>query len=72
MIKISKIIFGKFYKDPSNNNSKYLRTRIRNLKKTLETSGLQYDQIFKSIENLSSSRDTLDGYFNKVYKEVTG
>ena len=33
------MIFGSFYKDPSNTNKKYLRTRIRNLKKYFEKSG---------------------------------
>ncbi len=70
LIKISKIIFGRFYKDPTNKNTKYLRTRIRNLKKILEKSGINYDQIFKSIKNLASSRDTLDLYFNKIYQET--
>ena len=55
LIKISKIIFGKFYKDPTNKNKKYLRTRIRNLKQSLEKSGINYDQIFQSIKNLASS-----------------
>ena len=70
LIKISKIVFGKFYKDPSNKDKKYLRTRIRNLQKLLEKSGINYDQIFKSIKNLASSRDTLDIYFDKIYKNV--
>ena len=70
LIKISKTIFGKFYKDPTNKNTKYLRTRIRNLKKSLEDSGINYDQIFKSIQNLASSRDTLNHYFNEIYKET--
>jgi len=70
LIKISKIIFGKFYKDPTNKNTKYLRTRIRNLKKSLEKSGINYDQVFRSIKNLASSRDTLDLYFNKIYKDT--
>ncbi len=70
LIKISKIIFGKFYKDPTNTDKKYLRTRIRNLRKILEKSGVSYDQIFKSIKNLSSSRDTLNLYFKKIYKDI--
>jgi len=68
LIKVSKVIFGKFYKDPTNKNTKYLRTRIRNLKEPLETSGINYDQVFQSIKNLASSRDTLDLYFSKIYK----
>ena len=70
LIKISKVIFGRFYKDPSNKNKKYLRTRIRNLQKTLEKSGINYNQVFQSIKNLASSRDTLDLYFNRIYKDL--
>ena len=70
LIKISRIIFGKYFKDPSNLDQKYLRTKIRNLKKPLETSGIEYDQIIKSINNLASSKATLDEYFNKVFKET--
>ena len=70
LIKISKNIFGTYIKDPSNKNNKYLRTKVRNLKKPLEKSGIKYEQIYKSIENLSFSKKTLDGYFNKIFKKV--
>ena len=69
LIKISKTIFGKYIKDPSNRNEKYLRTRVRNLKKHLEKSGIKYEKIFKSIQNLSQSKITLDGYLSKIFKE---
>ena len=69
LIKISKEVFGTYYKDPSNINKKYLRTRIRSLKQIIEKSGIEYEQIFKSIKNLASSRDTLDLYLSKLYKE---
>ena len=70
LIKISKNTFGKFINDPSNNNFKFLRTKIRNLKKTLENSGIKYERIFKSIQNLSISKNTLEGYINKIFKEL--
>ena len=70
MIKISKIIFGRYFKDPSNKNTKFLRTKIRNLKTPLEKSGIKYDQILKSINNLALSRNTLDLYFQKIFKNV--
>ena len=70
LIKISKAIFGKFFEDPTNKDSKYLRTRIRKLKKNLEKSGINYDRIFQSIKNLASSRDTLDTYFQKIYEGI--
>ncbi len=70
LTKISKLIFGQFFKDPTNKNLKYLRTRVRTLKKSLEKIGIKYDQIFKSIKNLASSRDTLNLYFNEIYKKI--
>ncbi len=70
LIIISKRVFGRFVKDPSNKNIKYLRTRIRSLKRPLEKSGVSYKQIIKSIKNLASSRDTLDFYFSKIYRDL--
>ena len=70
LIKISRSVFGKYFKDPSNMNLKYLRTKVRNLKKPLEKSGIEYEQIIKSINNLASSKATLDGYFRKIFDDV--
>ena len=70
LVKIAKNTFKKYFRDPSNLNTKYLRTKIRNFRSQLESSGINYDQISKSIKNLASSRDTLDFYFNKIYKEM--
>ena len=70
LIKISKNIFGTYIKDPSNKDLKYLRTKVRNLKKPLEKSGIKYDQIFKSIQNLSLSKSTLDVYLDNIFKKL--
>ncbi len=70
LVKISKIIYGSFFRDPSNKNNKFLRIKIRKLKKNLENSGISYEQIIKSINNLASSRDTLNLYFNKIYQDL--
>jgi len=70
LTKISLNIFGKYFKDPSNKNTKFLRTKIRNLKKHLENSGIKYEQIFRSIQNLSLTKNTLDGYLNKIFKDL--
>jgi len=69
LIKISKIVFGKYFKDPSNKNLKYLRTKVRKLKNPLEKSGIEYRQIIKSINNLASSKATLDDYLKKIFKK---
>ena len=70
LVKTSKIIFGKFVKDPSNKNLKYMRTKVRGLKKPLEKSGVEYEQIFKSIKNLSESRDSLDDFLKKEFDKI--
>ena len=70
LIKISKHVFGKYFKDPSNKDLKYLRTKVRNLKKPLAKSGIEYEQIVKSINNLALSRATLEGYFKNVFKNI--
>ena len=70
LIKISKKTFGNFIEDPSNKNLKYLRTKVRSLKKPLEKSGVEYEQIFKSIRNLSDSRDSLDDFLKKEFSKI--
>ena len=70
LVKISKKVFGVYFNDPSNQNKKFLRTKIRNLKKHLIESGIEYDQIIKSINNLNSSKLILDKYYKKIFKET--
>ena len=70
LIKITKKKFGHFFKDPSNKDTKYLRTKVRNLKKSLLKSGINYDQITKSINNLASSKATLEGYYEEIFKDT--
>ena len=70
LAEISKKTFGSYIKDPSNNNKKYLRTKIRTLKAPLKKSGIDYDQIIKSINNLASSRETLDDLLTKASIET--
>ena len=70
LTKISKKVFNKFFLDPSNKDKKYLRTKIRNLQKPLRQSGIDYDQIFKSINNLASSKATLEQYFKNISSKI--
>ena len=70
LIKISKIFFGNYIKDPSNKDKKFLRTKIRNLQKPLEESGIKYDQIYRSIQNLTYSNKTLEKYLKKIFTKL--
>ena len=66
LIFIAKDTFSKIFKDPSNKNKKYLRTRMRSLKVVLEKSGINHEQIMRSIKNLASTNSTLDNYVEKI------
>jgi tRNA(Ile)-lysidine synthase len=66
LIFLAKYYFGKIFKDPSNISQKYLRTKIRNLIKQFEKSGISHDRIISSINNLATTRDTLNNYIQKI------
>ena len=66
---LAKYYFGKIFKDPSNTNQKYLRTKIRNLIKQFEKSGIKHDRIINSINNLASTRDTLNSYIERIERK---
>jgi len=68
---LAKQYFGKIFKDPSNTNQKYLRTKIRGLIKQFEKSGIKHERIIDSINNLGISRDTLNTYVSRVEKNCT-
>ena len=65
---LAKQYFGKFFKDPSNANQKFLRTKIRSLLKQFEKSGIKHERIISSINNLGATRDTLNAYIFRVEK----
>ena len=65
---LAKQYFGKIFNDPSNTNEKYLRTKIRNLIKEFEKSGIKHERIISSINNLGATRDTLNTYIISVEK----
>ena len=69
LIKISNLTFGKYIKDPSNKDKKFLRTKIRNLQTHLKKSGINYDQIIMSINNLASSNEILENYFKEKFSK---
>tara|TARA_B110000971_G_scaffold192362_1_gene204619 strand:- start:1487 stop:2518 length:1032 start_codon:yes stop_codon:yes gene_type:complete len=69
LIFLAKQYFGKIFKDPSNSNQKYLRTKIRSLIKKFEKSGIKQDGIISSINNLGVTRDTLNTYVCRVEKD---
>ena len=66
---VSKKIFNKTFKDPTNKNKKFLRTNIRNLKKILEKKGINPQRIANSIRNISLTKEAINFYVKKSIKK---
>ena len=64
--------FKTYIKDPSNNNEKFLRIRIRKYRKNMEKEGLDTRKIMKTVDNLLSADQALNFYKNKaLYRHVS-
>ena len=68
---ISSQVFGFYVKDPSNDEDKYQRTKIRKLIEGLKKNGLDKEKFIKSINNLKFSNKVVNFYVNKNLKENT-
>ena len=66
---IANRFFKKTIKDPSNTNKKFLRTNIRDLSKILKNKGLDFDQIIRSINNISSTKEAINFYVSRSLKK---
>ena len=58
--------------DPSNDNDKFLRVKVRKYRDKMEKEGLDTDNIIKSVNNLLSANKSLNFYKNKaLHKHVS-
>ena len=65
LININKKTFGFFVDDPSNNNDKFLRSRIRKLLRNLDKEGLNFDKFYLTLKNLSKSNQVIEFFVEK-------
>jgi len=65
LIFVSKQVFDFYVSDPSNQDEKYHRIRIRKLIKELQKNGLDKKNFFKTIKNLKYSKTIVDFYVNE-------
>ena len=66
---VTKYYFKNYIKDPSNENDKFLRTRIRKYKKNLQQEGLNTKKIIKTVNNLLIAKNALDFYKKKALND---
>ena len=69
LIYISKYVFGSFIKDPSNEDDKFKRVKIRNFLKQLETEGLDRNKFLLTIKNLKFANENIKFYAKKNLAE---
>ena len=64
--------FKNYINDPSNENEKYLRVRVRKYRKIMEKEGFDTNKIINTVNNLISANKALNFYKNKsLYKHVS-
>ena len=71
VIFISNKVFNFYVKDPSNNDDKYQRIRIRKLINNLQKNGLDKKKFYKTIMNLKHSNDVINFYIDENLKKNT-
>ena len=69
LIFLSKNIFNFYVKDPTNDNEKYQRIKVRKLIEELQKNGLDKRKFFKTIKNLKSSNSVVDYYAKENLKK---
>jgi len=69
LIFLSKNIFNFYVKDPSNDDEKYQRIKVRKLIEELQKNGLDKRKFFKTIKNLKSSNNVVDYYAKENFKK---
>ena len=72
LIYISNYIFGSYVKDPSNEDDKFKRVKIRNFLEQLSLEGLDRKKFFLTIKNLKLANENVKFYTKKnLDKNVT-
>ena len=65
LIYIANYIFGTYIKDPSNEDDKFKRIKIRNFLKQLSVEGLDRKKFFLTIKNLKFANENIEFYTKK-------
>lgn len=65
LLKTNKKTFGFFVDDPTNNDDKFLRSRIRKLLLNLDKEGLKFNKFYLTLKNLSKSNQVIEFFVEK-------
>ena len=69
LIYLSNYIFGTYVKDPSNEDDKFKRVKIRNFIEKLSLEGFDRKKFFLTIKNLKFANESIEFYIKKNFDE---
>jgi tRNA(Ile)-lysidine synthase len=69
LVYISKLVFKSYIEDPSNEDDKFKRVKVRNLLKELSLEGLDKNKFFLTIKNLKFANENIKFYTKKNLEE---
>ena len=69
LIYISKKIFNSYIEDPSNQQDRFKRVKIRTLIKNLQSEGLDFDKFDLTIQNLQFANKSINFFIEKNISE---
>ena len=69
LVYISKLVFKSYIMDPSNEDDKFKRAKVRNLLKELSLEGLDKNKFFSTIKNLKFANQNIKFYTKKNLEE---
>ena len=69
LVYISKLVFKSYIMDPSNEDDKFKRVKVRNLLKELSLEGLDRNKFFLTIKNLKFANESIKFYTKKNLEE---
>ena len=69
LVYISNHVFGSYVQDPSNQDHKFKRVKVRNLLKELSLEGLDRNKFFLTIKNLKFANESIKFYTKKNLEE---
>ncbi len=68
---LSNFVFNFYVKDPSNNNEKFQRIKVRRFIKNLKINGLESNKFIKTLQNLKSSNEVVNFYVRENLNKNT-
>ena len=69
LIYLSNNVFGSYVNDPSNENDKFKRVKIRNFIKQLSSEGLNKEKLLLTIRNLKLANENIKHYVRENLKK---